>query len=114
MPLLPISGIRCASLCHYTPSGISETCAVPPCPDWRPLQVTVNNQMVVGTLMNICDSPNMVSLGKDWKEDDFVHRVPIIVTGAIDTVPLLTIMLLHPIYSSAKFPMTTFTMSSFF
>jgi len=44
-------------------------------------QCTVNNQMVVGTLMNLCDNPNLVSVGKDWREDDMVPRVPIIVTG---------------------------------
>jgi len=44
-------------------------------------QVTVNNQMVMGTLMNLCDDPNRVSVGQDWREDDLVRRVPIIVTG---------------------------------
>ena len=41
----------------------------------------MNNQMVVGTLMNICDSPNQVSIGQNWREGDHVKRVPIIVTG---------------------------------
>ena len=41
----------------------------------------VNNQMVVGTLMNICDSPNRVSIGQGWRENDRVRRVPIVVTG---------------------------------
>jgi len=44
-------------------------------------QCTVNNQMVVGTLMNICDDPNLVSDGSDWREDASIPRVPIIVTG---------------------------------
>lgn len=44
-------------------------------------QITVNNQMVVGTLMNICDSPNKVSIGQEWREGDWVRRIPIIVTG---------------------------------
>ena len=41
----------------------------------------VNNQMVVGTLMNICDSPNLVSVYQGWREGDWNRRVPIIVTG---------------------------------
>lgn len=44
-------------------------------------QVTVNNQIVVGTLMNLCDNPNQVSLGQDWLADEYIRRVPIIVTG---------------------------------
>lgn len=46
-----------------------------------PLQVTVNNQIVVGTLMNLCDDPNRVSVYQVWRDSDFVQRVPIIVTG---------------------------------
>jgi len=46
-----------------------------------PLQVTVNNQIVIGTLMNICDDPNRVSIGAGWRENDTIRRVPIIVTG---------------------------------
>jgi hypothetical protein len=45
------------------------------------LQVTVNNQIVIGTLMNICDDPNRVSIGANWRESDTIKRVPIIVTG---------------------------------
>eukprot|EP00271_Cylindrocystis_brebissonii_P008002 TRINITY_DN22004_c0_g1_i2.p1 TRINITY_DN22004_c0_g1~~TRINITY_DN22004_c0_g1_i2.p1 ORF type:complete len:249 (-),score=67.23 TRINITY_DN22004_c0_g1_i2:1057-1803(-) len=44
-------------------------------------QLTVNNQMVVGTLMNLADNPKRVSIGQDWREADIVERVPIIVTG---------------------------------
>lgn len=45
-------------------------------------QHTVNNQMVVGSLMNICDNPNRVTLyGTEWQETDTIRRVPIIVTG---------------------------------
>eukprot|EP00879_Flechtneria_rotunda_P020431 GHRR01021495.1.p1 GENE.GHRR01021495.1~~GHRR01021495.1.p1 ORF type:complete len:342 (+),score=68.73 GHRR01021495.1:1159-2184(+) len=44
-------------------------------------QCTVNNQIVVGTLMNICDNPNQVSIHQAWREGDFIQRVPIIVTG---------------------------------
>jgi len=49
-------------------------------------QNTVNMQMVVGTLMNLCDHPNRVSDETDdeihtWREEDIVRRVPIIVTG---------------------------------
>ncbi|KAL3696490.1 hypothetical protein R1sor_010566 [Riccia sorocarpa] len=44
-------------------------------------QCTVNNQMVVGTLMNLCDHPTRVSIGQEWREADVVNRVPIIVTG---------------------------------
>ncbi|GFH18354.1 ATPase_AAA_core domain-containing protein [Haematococcus lacustris] len=42
---------------------------------------TVNNQIVVGTLMNLCDHPTSVSVGLDWKENDVTRRIPIIVTG---------------------------------
>ncbi|KAJ7545958.1 hypothetical protein O6H91_08G018000 [Diphasiastrum complanatum] len=44
-------------------------------------QMTVNNQIVVGTLMNLADNPTRVSIGQQWSESDFVNRVPIIVTG---------------------------------
>ncbi|PSC73399.1 ribulose bisphosphate carboxylase oxygenase chloroplastic [Micractinium conductrix] len=44
-------------------------------------QITVNNQMVVGTLMNLCDNPTRVSIGQGWMEDDVIKRIPIIVTG---------------------------------
>ncbi|KAL3157030.1 hypothetical protein ABBQ38_001279 [Trebouxia sp. C0009 RCD-2024] len=44
-------------------------------------QVTVNNQIVVGTLMNLCDDPNRVSVYQVWRDSDFIQRVPIIVTG---------------------------------
>ena len=55
------------------------TLSLPTCPGTQ--QTTVNNQIVVGTLMNMCDSPNQVSLGSEWREGDFINRVPIIVTG---------------------------------
>ncbi|EFN56322.1 hypothetical protein CHLNCDRAFT_144763 [Chlorella variabilis] len=44
-------------------------------------QITVNNQMVVGTLMNICDNPTRISIGQGWMENDVTRRIPIIVTG---------------------------------
>ncbi|KAF5727850.1 ribulose bisphosphate carboxylase/oxygenase activase chloroplastic [Tripterygium wilfordii] len=44
-------------------------------------QVTVNNQIVVGTLMNLSDNPTRVSVGQDWRESDVTNRIPIIVTG---------------------------------
>lgn len=44
-------------------------------------QMTVNNQIVVGTLMNLCDNPTRVSIGQDWRESDITQRIPIIVTG---------------------------------
>ncbi|CAI6006705.1 unnamed protein product, partial [Closterium sp. NIES-64] len=44
-------------------------------------QTTVNNQMVVGTLMSLCDDPTRASVGQDWREGDLLNRVPIIVTG---------------------------------
>ncbi|WOK96324.1 ribulose bisphosphate carboxylase/oxygenase activase, chloroplastic isoform X1 [Canna indica] len=44
-------------------------------------QMTVNNQIVVGTLMNLTDNPTRVSIGQKWRESDVTHRVPIIVTG---------------------------------
>lgn len=31
--------------------------------------------------MNICDAPNQVSIGQNWREGDYVKRIPIIVTG---------------------------------
>ncbi|KAG2449855.1 hypothetical protein HYH02_005378 [Chlamydomonas schloesseri] len=45
------------------------------------VQVTVNNQIVIGTLMNICDNPNVVSTGQDWFAVSRIRRTPIIVTG---------------------------------
>ena len=47
------------------------------------LQITVNNQIVVGTLMNLCDNPTRVSVGQDWLEKDSVKRIPIILTGEV-------------------------------
>ncbi|XP_071903355.1 ribulose bisphosphate carboxylase/oxygenase activase, chloroplastic-like isoform X2 [Coffea arabica] len=44
-------------------------------------QMTVNNQIVVGTLMNLSDNPTKVSIGQVWKESDVTKRIPIIVTG---------------------------------
>ncbi|KAJ8444888.1 hypothetical protein Cgig2_015234 [Carnegiea gigantea] len=44
-------------------------------------QVTVNNQIVVGTLMNLADNPTRVSVGQNWRESDTTHRIPVIVTG---------------------------------
>ncbi|CAD6261923.1 unnamed protein product [Miscanthus lutarioriparius] len=44
-------------------------------------QMTVNNQIAVGTLMNLADNPNRASIGQKWRESDVTHRVPIIVTG---------------------------------
>ncbi|KAF5200312.1 Ribulose bisphosphate carboxylase/oxygenase activase protein [Thalictrum thalictroides] len=41
-------------------------------------QMTVNNQIVVGTLMNLCDNPKRVSIGQDWRDSDITHRIPII------------------------------------
>lgn len=43
--------------------------------------MTVNNQIVVGTLMNLSDNPTRVSIGQDWREGDVINRIPIIVTG---------------------------------
>eukprot|EP00252_Welwitschia_mirabilis_P010600 TRINITY_DN23930_c0_g1_i8.p1 TRINITY_DN23930_c0_g1~~TRINITY_DN23930_c0_g1_i8.p1 ORF type:complete len:397 (-),score=69.70 TRINITY_DN23930_c0_g1_i8:361-1551(-) len=44
-------------------------------------QMTVNNQIVIGTLMNLADNPTRVSIGQEWRESDVTNRVPIIVTG---------------------------------
>ncbi|KNA06916.1 hypothetical protein SOVF_176660 [Spinacia oleracea] len=44
-------------------------------------QVTVNNQIVSGTLMNLADNPTRVSTGQKWRETDITNRIPIIVTG---------------------------------
>ncbi|KAK5845907.1 hypothetical protein PVK06_002150 [Gossypium arboreum] len=43
--------------------------------------MTVNNQIFVGTLMNLSDNPTRVSIRQDWQESDITNRVPIIVTG---------------------------------
>ncbi|GJN26171.1 hypothetical protein PR202_gb14081 [Eleusine coracana subsp. coracana] len=44
-------------------------------------QMTVNNQIVAGTLMNLADNPTRVSIGQKWRESDITNRVPIIITG---------------------------------
>ena len=46
-------------------------------------QITVNNQIVTGTLMSICDDPNRVTLyNTEWQEDKRpTRRIPIILTG---------------------------------
>ncbi|XP_078176588.1 ribulose bisphosphate carboxylase/oxygenase activase, chloroplastic-like [Carex rostrata] len=33
-------------------------------------QMTVNNQIVVGTLMNLSDNPTRVSIGQKWRDSD--------------------------------------------
>ena len=43
--------------------------------------MTVNNQIVVGTLMNLSDNPTRVSVGQDWQESDVTNRIPVIFTG---------------------------------
>lgn len=51
---------------------------------FKDTQQTVNNQTVCGTLMNLCDHPELVSLGEDRGTDGKnlqTARVPIIVTG---------------------------------
>jgi len=50
---------------------------------FRETQRTVNNQIVGGTLMSICDAPNRVSVwGDSWESETSGNlRVPIIVTG---------------------------------
>ncbi|KAK9865373.1 hypothetical protein WJX84_003077 [Apatococcus fuscideae] len=44
-------------------------------------QFTVNNQIVHATLMAICDDPNRVSVAAGYRMDDYIQRVPIIVTA---------------------------------
>lgn len=42
----------------------------------------MNNQIVVGTLMALCDDPSFVSLGDSWTVAGKTrNRIPIIVTG---------------------------------
>jgi hypothetical protein len=45
------------------------------------VQCTVNNQIVVSTLMNMCDHPNHVSIGEVWRPERMNIRIPIFVTG---------------------------------
>jgi hypothetical protein len=40
-----------------------------------------NGALTAGTLMNLCDNPNKVSVGEAWQENDVTRRTPIIVTG---------------------------------
>ncbi len=40
-------------------------------------------QIVVATLMNICDNPTRVSIAQGWRENDVIQRIPIIVTGML-------------------------------
>jgi hypothetical protein len=51
------------------------------CGRFKNTQVTVNNQIVMGTLMNLCDHPERASVGEAWREDKTLRRVPIIITG---------------------------------
>jgi len=51
------------------------------CGRFKDTQVTVNNQIVMGTLMNLCDHPERASVGESWREDKTLRRVPIIITG---------------------------------
>jgi len=49
-------------------------------------QVTVNNQIVVATIMNLCDQPAFVSLGESWEKTEAQNkkrqnRIPIFLTG---------------------------------
>ena len=51
------------------------------CGRFRNTQMTVNNQIVMGTLMNLADHPTRASVGESWREDKTLRRVPIIITG---------------------------------
>jgi ATPase family associated with various cellular activities (AAA) len=51
------------------------------CGRFKHTQVTVNNQVVMGTLMNLSDHPERASVGESWREDLTLRRVPIIITG---------------------------------
>jgi len=49
---------------------------------FKDTQMTVNTQMVMGTLMNICDDPNSVAVESIFSNrKNTVNRCPIIVTG---------------------------------
>merc|ERR1719316_2370042 len=49
---------------------------------FKDTQMTVNTQMVMGTLMNICDDPNSVAVESIFgNRKNHVNRCPIIVTG---------------------------------
>lgn len=48
---------------------------------FKETQVTVNNQTICGTLMNLCDHPQRCSVGESWMEDQTLRRVPIIITA---------------------------------
>ena len=70
------AGVAWSSFCSLHPSmpscgktQLARGCASP-CP-----------QIVVGSLMNICDNPKQVSVMQAWRDDDLINRVPIIVTG---------------------------------
>ena len=50
--------------------------------NFKNTQMTVNTQMVMGTLMNICDDPNSVAVESIFSnKKNSVNRCPIIVTG---------------------------------
>jgi len=52
------------------------------CGRFHDTQTTVNNQHVMGSLMNLCDDPHYSSLGEEWREGQpKLRRVPIIVTA---------------------------------
>ncbi|KXZ48423.1 hypothetical protein GPECTOR_28g831 [Gonium pectorale] len=67
-----VRGKMTALLIHDIDAGLGH---------FQHVQVTVNNQIVIGTLMNICDNPNVVSTGQEWRSVDTIRRTPIIVTG---------------------------------
>jgi hypothetical protein len=61
----------------------------------------VNNQNVFGTLMNIADNPNRVSIAQIWRQNDVIGRVPIIVTGGSRLRPPLFMHALPVLQRSA-------------
>ena len=40
-------------------------------------------QIVVATLMNLCDDPTRVAGQGNWREMDTIRRIPIVVTGVL-------------------------------
>ena len=79
------AGLACLSAC--LPASLPSPRTCPPCRCFiqcfaLPHITYMYSQVVVGTLMNICDNPNRVSVGQDWIEGERLRRIPIIVTGA--------------------------------
>jgi len=63
-------------------------------------QMTINNQIFIGTLMNLEINPTRMSIGKDWREFEITNHVPIFV---LEMTSQHCMLLLFMMYTQINF-----------